>query len=78
MNEQDFIKLLSTPGAMALALVWIHFRLARVEGRFDVMASHLGIPKPRRKEGTGFKALMIFLILVFVFVFVAALNLPAL
>lgn len=78
MNEQDLLKLLSTPGALALVVLWIHVRLSRVEGRFDVMAAHFGIPKPRRNTGGGFKALMILLIVIFAFFFVAALNLHAL
>lgn len=74
MNESELIKILSTPGALALAVVWIHFRLARVEGRFDAMATHLGIPKPRRNGGGGFKTLLLLLIFIFAFVFFAALN----
>jgi hypothetical protein len=49
MTESDLLKTLTTPGAMALAILWLHTRLNRIEDRHDQLAAHFGIPIRKRQ-----------------------------
>lgn len=50
MTEESFFKMISTPGAVAIALFWLHSRLKNVELRLDMLATHMGAPKPEKKS----------------------------
>lgn len=50
MSETEFFKTLTTPGAMALAILWLHTRLNRIEDRHDQIAERLGIPIRKRQS----------------------------
>jgi hypothetical protein len=69
MNDTDTLKILSTPGAVALAILWMHSRLKSLEQRMDLLAVHVGAPRPEQKKsrvrsalllGLGISALIIF------------------
>ena len=65
-EKQDFeslVKLLSTPGAVASALVWLHYRTKRVEDAVNLIAGHIGAPRPVKIRYRG-KMLMLLSILL--------------
>lgn len=49
VNENELLRALATPGAVALVLVWLNARMNRVEARLDSMAEFFGAPKPQKK-----------------------------
>lgn len=51
MNE-EIIKHLSTPGAIAVMMVWLHSRLNKVESRVDMLAGHLNAPQPHKRKAS--------------------------
>jgi hypothetical protein len=56
MDQTDLIKLLSTPGAIVVAIIWLHSRLKNVETRLEMLATHIGAPRPvtqRKLKITG-------------------------
>ena len=57
------LKLLSHPGALALAIVWLHFRTQRMESRIEMLAQHFGAPQPTRKKFRGPMLMLLSLIL---------------
>ena len=50
-TEIEILKTLSTPAGIGMILVWMNVRLNRVESRLDLMADHIGSPKPQKKRG---------------------------
>ena len=50
MNETDLIKMLSTPSAVVGAILWLHFRMKNLENRMELLAVHLGAPKPPKSS----------------------------
>lgn len=44
------LEMLSTPGAMAVAIVWLHFRLKRIEEMHVTLATAFGVHLPYRKK----------------------------
>ena len=49
MNN-ELLQHLTTPGAVAVMLIWLHTRLNKVESRIEMLAGHMNAPQPDKRK----------------------------
>ena len=49
MNN-ELLQHLTTPGAVAVMLIWLHSRLNKVESRIEMLAGHMNAPQPDKRK----------------------------
>lgn len=50
MNQEDIMKLVSSPVGLAALAIFFHTRINRVEQRLEFLADHFNAPKPQAKK----------------------------
>jgi hypothetical protein len=48
MTEESFLKIISTPGAVIVLMLWLHHRIAHVERCLECIANMNGVTLPKR------------------------------
>ena len=63
MDDKNILEIVSAPGSVAVALLYLHSRINRLESSVESLMSHVGAPPAERKKNhTRWRALLFALV----------------